>query len=196
MVQRFPAAREIDMTAIRTIPIERLDDTAFLPFGRVLGSAYPTDASATAYRDPRSDFWHVHDFDPGVGGQTEVLWVNYRNASLRITALEAHWLTEQAVVPLGSGLVHVVCASLEDGSRRPDLQRMRAFHIDVGQGVCMRPGCWHTSFVRGGETTCMMLTRRSTTKELVAHLAAETVAVETSIMELTSLEAVALARPG
>jgi hypothetical protein len=45
----------------------------------------------------------------------------------------------------------------------------------------MRPGCWHASFVLGGETTCLMLTRRSTTRDLVAHLRGESVAVESSI---------------
>ena len=180
---------------MRKIPIEPLAEQSFSPFGRLLGTACPTDPGATAYSHPGSDFWHVHDFDPGVGGETEVLWVNYRNDSLRIRALEAHWLTEQAIVPLGAALVHVVCPGRDSDGRLPDLLRVRAFHIGVGQGVCMRPGCWHASFVLGGQTTCMMLTRRSTTQELVAHLRGNSSAIETSIFELAANDALELIRP-
>jgi ureidoglycolate lyase len=70
----------------------------------------------------------------------------------------------------------------------PDLTRLRAFKIALGQGVCMRAGCWHASFVLGGQVTCLMLTRRSTTQELVAHLARGSVAAETSMVELAGLD--------
>ncbi len=176
------------MKPAHAIRIEALDERSFAPFGQMLGTPFPHDPDATAYGHPGSDFWHVHDFNPGAGGNTEVLWVNYRNAGLRVTGLEVHWLTEQAIIPLGVGLVHVVCPGREDGSRLPDLARLRAFRIDLGQGVCMRAGCWHASFVSGGQVTCMMLTRRSTTKELVAHLAHGSVAAETSMVELASLD--------
>ena len=170
------------------IQIEVLDEHGFAPFGQMFGTPFPHDPHATAYGHPGSDFWHVHDFNPGAGGDAEVLWVNYRNASLRVTGLEVHWLTEQAIVPLGPGLVHVVCPGREDGSRLPDLTRLRAFRIELGHGVCMRAGCWHASFVVGEQVTCMMLTRRSTTKELVAHLAHGSVAEETSMVEFASLD--------
>ena len=70
----------------------------------------------------------------------------------------------------------------------PDLTRLRAFKLKPGQGVCMRAGCWHASFVLGGQVTCMMLTRRSTTQELVAHLVHGSTAAETSIVELAGLD--------
>lgn len=38
-----------------------------------------------------------------------------------------------------------------------------------------------------GQTTCLMLTRRSTTLDLVAHLKGESVAVESHRVELASL---------
>lgn len=177
------------MKPAKSIQVEPLDERSFAAFGQMLGTPFPQDASAIAYGHPGSDFWHVHDFNPGAGGNTEVLWVNYRNASLRVSGLEVHWLTEQAIVPLGAGLVHVVCPGREDGSRLPDLTRLRAFKLELGQGVCMRAGCWHASFVLEGQVTCMMLTRRSTTQELVAHLARGAAATETSMVELASLDA-------
>lgn len=172
---RVPAARQ-------TL-IEPLSASAFAAFGSVLGSPCPTDPAALAFSHPGSDFWHAHDFDPGEGGRTEVLWVNYRDHSLRLRTLEVHWLTEQAIIPLGGhDIVHVVCPTLDDGSRMPDTARLRAFRVASGQGICMRPGCWHTSFVFGGQTACLMLTRRSTTRDLVAHLRGEAAAVETRIV--------------
>ena len=173
---------------VRELPIEALTEDAFRAFGRVLGAPLPKDPGALAFSHPGSDFWHAHDFDPGEGGDTEVLWVNYRDASLRLRALEAHWLTEQAIVPLGGReIAHVVCPTRDDRSRLPDLARLRCFRVGSGMGVCMRPGCWHASFVFGGETTCLMLTRRSTTRDLVAHLRGDSVAVETGIVSMESL---------
>jgi len=171
-----------------TVPIEALDEQAFREFGWVLGNPFAQDPAATAFSHPGSDFWHVHDFDPGDGGTTEVLWVNYRDDSLRVRALEVHWLTEQAIVPLdGHELVHVVCPTRTDASRLPDLARLRCFRIRCGLGICMRPGCWHASFVTGGQTTCLMLTRRSTTRDLVAHLKGAPSLVESSTIALGSL---------
>ena len=170
------------------IPIESLSAESFAPFGWVLGTACPTAPSATFFSHPGSDFWHAHDFDPGEGGETEVLWVNYRSNSLHLRSLEVHWLTEQAIIPLGTGeIVHVVCPGREGGGRLPDLARLRAFRVGGGLGVCMRPGCWHTSLVLAGQVTCAMLTRRSTTRDLVAHLRGGSAALESSIVELASL---------
>jgi len=164
------------------IPIEVPDETAFAEFGWVLGTTRETELGATGFSHPGSDFWHAHDFNPGAGGETEVLWVNYRNDDLRLRALEVHWLTEQAIIPLGGkGIVHVVCPTRADGSRLPDTARLRCFRIDPGMGICMRPGCWHATFVLGGEATCLMLTRRSTTRDLVEHLKGGSAALESSI---------------
>ncbi len=175
------------MKPANSIQVEALDEPGFAPFGQLLGTPFPHDPNAVAFGHPGSDFWHVHDFNPGAGGNTEVLWVNYRNTSLRVTGLEVHWLTEQAIVPLGDGLVHVVCPGRDDGSNLPDLSRLRAFKVELGQGVCMRAGCWHASFVLADQVTCMMLTRRSTTQELVTHLAHGAAAAETTIFKLASL---------
>ena len=56
----------------------------------------------------------------------------------------------------------------QDGS--PDEGSMSAFRVPVGEGICMRPGCRHTTRVDAAEVTCLMLTRRSTTVDLIAYL--------------------------
>jgi len=175
---------------MRDLAVEKLTPEAFAPFGWTLGNSYPSDPAIPAFSHPGSDFWQEHVFEPGDGGETEVVWVRYRDASLVVRKLEAHWLTQQAIVPLdGAQVVHVVCPSREDDAALPDLDRLRAFLITPGYGVCMRPGCWHASFVRDGdgEAACLMLTRRSTTMELARHLTTGAPAAETSIVELATL---------
>ena len=97
-----------------------------------------------------------------------MLWVTYRNRQRAVTSLEVHRLTQQAIVPLTGEIIHVVAGSRQDGS--PDDGSMRAFRVPVGQGICMPPGCWHTTRVDVQEVTCLMLTRRSTTVDLIAYL--------------------------
>jgi ureidoglycolate lyase len=171
----------------RTITAEELDPDALAGCGTLLGLPPVAAAGAPSFVGPAAEFRHVHDFDPGADGTVEILWVRYRNDALVARALEAHWLTEQAVVPLGAAIVQVVCPSREDGSRLPDLDRLRAFHVPAGYGVCMDRGCWHTTFVTSGEATCLMLTRASTTRDLAAHLTEGAPAKESTIVDLAEL---------
>jgi ureidoglycolate lyase len=150
------------------IDIQPLTADNFRPYGWMLGKTILLEGSIPAFRNPETDFWQEHIFDPGIGGETEVLWVKYRNSQHEVTCLEAHSLTQQAIVPLTGEIIHVVAGSEEDGS--PDIRSVSAFRVHVGEGICMRPGCWHTTRVDVQEVTCMMLTRRSTTIDLIAHL--------------------------
>ena len=169
--------------------VETLTENAFSPYGQVFDGRFPGKEPVSACRLPNSDFWQASTFDPGMNGQTEVLWVNYRDTSLVLKSLEAHWLTEQAIVPTqGSTLIHVVAESIEGQQYQPDCSTARAFYVAVGQGVCMRPGCWHASFSSSGEIQCLMLTRTSTTRELVGHLSNGTRATETSIVSVEPLQ--------
>ena len=155
--------------ADRPLAIEPLSAAAFAPYGAMLGQPYDANAPTPAFTNANTDFWHQHAFDTGRGGRTEVLGVNYRRCDGRIDTLEVHHLTQQAIVPLGSvGVIHVVACS--DAQGAPDLTTLRAFEIPPGQGICMQPGCWHATQVEADEATCLMLTRDSTTVELVAHM--------------------------
>lgn len=149
----------------------------FEPYGTVLGRSYAADIAG--FSNPGSDFWHQQYFDAGQGGLPEILWVNYRNADLNISELEVHWKTHQAIVPLGQvSIIHVVALS-DSTKQQPDLQTVRVFDVEPGQGISMKPGCWHTTRVISEESTCLMLTRGSTTIELAAHLRGDTQARET-----------------
>ena len=146
--------------AARTLPVEPLSAAALAGCGAPLGHAPDAPAAGPSFHSALSDFWHVHEFDPGDGGTPEILWVRYRNSTMVVTALEVHLQTEQAVVPLDGAVIQVVCPTRPDGA--PDLDGLRALHVSSGTGVLMSPGCWHTTLVGGDETTCLMLTRAST----------------------------------
>ncbi|MDO5624252.1 MAG: ureidoglycolate lyase [Pseudomonadota bacterium] len=152
-----------------TLPLQALNPTAFAPHGWVLGLPIPSGDAAATFRSAASDFWQAHVFDAGEAGQPELLWVSYRDAVSPVGTLEKHLLTQQALMPLTGELVQFVASSGADGA--PDLATLAAFRVRQGQGICMRPGCWHATRVgQPGEVLCAMLTRRSTTLDLVRHL--------------------------
>jgi ureidoglycolate lyase len=151
----------------------------FSPYGWLLGKPIRLDGGIPAFSNVEIDFREEHVFDSGVGGETEVLWVTYRNRQREVTSLEALQLTQQAIVPLTGEIIHVVAGSRQDGSL--DEASMSAFRVPVGQGICMRPGCWHTTRVDAAEVTCLMLSRRSTTIDLVAYLTGGSSLLESAI---------------
>jgi ureidoglycolate lyase len=158
-----PNVSQMNLIDVRPLTVEN-----FRPYGWLLGKAIRLDGSIPAFSNAEIDFWQEHIFDPGTGGETEVLWVNYRNRQRAVYSLEVHRLTQQAIVPLTGEIIHVVASSREAGSL--DESSLCAFRVPVGQGICMRPGCWHTTRVDAQEVKCLMLTRRSTTVDLVSHL--------------------------
>ena len=121
---------------MRTLAVEPLESFAFEAFGWVLGTACPAAPTATAYRSPGSDFWHQHDFDPGEGGATEVLWVDYRNNRRQVHALEAHWLTPVSYTHLDADraqLVQIREVVLKKWAARCSAQCVNDFNGTVGK---------------------------------------------------------------
>ena len=149
------------------LPLSELTPQAFAPYGTVLGKPLPIDAGSVVYSGATSDFWREHVFATS-GRDPEILWVIYRDTDPRIDRLEMHKLTEQAVVPLTGDIIQIVAASTLAGL--PDLATVRAFPVPVGKGLCMRPGCWHATRVVATQAICMMLTRSTTTADLIDHL--------------------------
>ncbi|MDS0793043.1 ureidoglycolate lyase [Burkholderia pseudomultivorans] len=166
-----------------SIPVEPLDAHRCEPFGWMLGKPVSAEGDTPAYVSPSSDFWREHLFDTGARGETEVLWVVYRNREETVASLELHRLTQQAIVPLTGPIIHVVATARNDGE--PDLDTLRAFDIPVGKGICMRPNVWHATRVADKEATCLMLTRPSTTYDLVVHLKTGAPACESVIRAVT-----------
>jgi ureidoglycolate lyase len=151
------------------VTVQAISPQAFQPYGWMLGKPMPEANGAVAFfSNAATDFWQEHVFDTGPGGETEILWVNYRDNTPILDKLEVHHLTEQAIVPLTGEIIHVVACSDDNGD--PDPATIAAFRVPVGQGLCMHAGCWHATRVDAGEVRCLMLTRRSTTKDLISLL--------------------------
>lgn len=170
------------MPTTTPLSIQALTAGAFEPYGWMLGKPFPTDSAVPSFASPSSDFWREHLFDAGLSGNPEVLWVRYRDREAEVLRLEAHWLTEQAVVPLTGPVVQIVATSTPDG--QPNLDSLAAFEVPVGEGICMRPGCWHATRALQNEVTCLMLTRRSTTLDLAIHLLTGAPAGESAIRQI------------
>jgi ureidoglycolate lyase len=160
-----------------SITIHALDAAACAPYGIMLGKPPHADADAPAFLSPSSDFWREHLFDTGAPGETEILWVRYRNGERGFESLEAHCLTQQAIVPLTGPVVQIVATSHDDGT--PNLASLRAFLIPVGAGLCMFPRTWHATRVMQEEVTCLMLTY-----DLAVHLRTGAPASETQIQAI------------
>ena len=71
-----------------------------------------------------------------------------RRFPLRIARLERHRLASQAFLPLGAHRFIVVVAP---GGEAPEWHGLRAFLTGPGQGVVLRPGCWHHGLVALGD---------------------------------------------
>lgn len=170
-------------TAPLPLQVQKLSPEAFAPYGAVWGRPYGSDTPA--FTNPTTDFWHQHFFDCGDEGKPEVLWVNYRKNDRLVNTLEVHWVTEQAIVPLGPhGVIHIV-ALCDASGLRPDPATLKAFHVAPGSGICMHTGCWHATQVADAQVSCLMLTRGSTTTELVAYLEHGAPAVESAMHTLS-----------
>lgn len=162
----------------RRLIVSELTPEAFASYGSVLEK--PAGA-AVAFNSAAIDFRQAHVFRTG-GGEPEILWVTYRDASVQIDRLEMHNLTEQAVIPLIGEIIQIVALGSTAGTIDPD--SIRAFRVPVGRGICMRPECWHTTRVIGPEATCMMLTRRSTTADLIGHLTSGQILAESAFCDV------------
>jgi len=163
-----------------TLAVEAPTEQGVAPYGWLLGKPFPTAEGAVAFGNATGGFWHEHPFDPGDGGEVEVLWVDYRNDDPLVGSFEKHHLTQQAVVPLTGDIVQILALSGPDGA--PDLATVRAFSLTPGIGLCMRPGVWHATRSQGA--MCLMLTRRSTTMDLVKALKGAEPAAETSLRDV------------
>jgi ureidoglycolate lyase len=185
-------------TDMRRIKIEPLTREAYAPFGWILGEMPDQDRQDSLRLDGEYiTFWHERDFQVGVGGVVEFVWVHYKWRGFSIRRFESHRLTEQAMIPMkGAPLVHVVCPPPDDPTVpdiAPDLDRMKAFLLDGSKGVCMRRGCWHEpqNFPVVGSVSALVVTRRSTTMDLLNADHSGVSSTETAVVEIKDLTDVA-----
>jgi ureidoglycolate lyase len=147
------------------LKVERPTPEALAPFGGMLGKPFPEAKGAIAFRTAAVSSWRQQLFDVGKEGEVEIVWVDYKLTNPVVNKLERHYLTEQAVVPLVGEIIQILALSTPSGE--PDVATMRAFRVPPGTGVCMGKGVWHTT--RSLSSTCLMLTRGSTSVDILKH---------------------------
>ena len=160
------------MATHTTIRVEPITAAGYAPFGWVFGEQPPAPRRDWVDSDG-AGFWHEHDFLVGDGGDVEFVWVTYKARPAIATQMEAHRLTEQAIVPVtGQPLLHIVAPPNEDPLAEdiaPDVSAARAFYMDGTKGVCMKVGTWHMHFALG-DNRHFMVTRRSTTNDILGGI--------------------------
>ena len=166
------------MSAAPLLTVEQLTPESFSPFGWVLGKAMTTAGDEPFFKGATLSMWREHLFDTGAPNETEIVWGNFSNNNPIVRTLEKRLLTQQAVVPLTGSLIQIVAASNESGG--PDTGSIRAFEIPIGMGTFVRPGCWHAIRVSKGEVMALLLSRQSTTYDLIVHLHTGCPATESS----------------
>lgn len=143
------------MTTI--IHVETLTETAFAPFGRILGQP---ETPADAEREDMqawvniSDLWGMEPTNP--------MWsfLRAKRHTLGVVKLERHVKAAKAIIPLEGSCVLLVAdgdgPEVADGN--PDESTIRAFLLDGSQGVFLPRGCWHwVLFSVTDEATFMLL---------------------------------------
>ncbi|NPT46442.1 ureidoglycolate hydrolase [Paraburkholderia sp. 1N] len=156
------------MSTAPLLTVKQLTPASFSPFGWVLGKAMATAGDKPFFKGATLSMWREHLFDTGAPNETEIVWGSFSDDDPIVRTLETRLLTQQAVVPLTGPLIQIVAASNESGG--PDIDSIRAFEIPIGMGTFVRPGCWHAIRVSKGEVMALLLSRQSTTYDLIVHL--------------------------
>jgi ureidoglycolate lyase len=162
------------VTASNIIMVEPLTPERFAPFGWLIGMK-PEANDPALFGNDITKWRTAHDFNPGQGGVTEFVWVNYGRKPLVVDKLESHRLTEQSFIPLGGSvpIIHVLAPPPEDpmaADIRPDMSKARAFLLEGTMGTCLKRGTWHAHFSLGNWANFLMITRRSTTVDIESQM--------------------------
>ncbi len=138
---------------MKKVKVEKLTDEAFAPFGSVLKT------EGRRYGGQEGMFkWY--EKQASVDG-AEIVSINLLTAIEReyvCQKFEAHSRTTETILPLTGGLI---VAGIPAGA--VSAERLRAFYVPVGMGICWAPGAWHYApYPIGGDATCAIIFRHGT----------------------------------
>ena len=121
------------------VPVERLSEAAFAPFGHIVGAGG---------RPPDFEAGHLWNWRVAfeADGPTEVLLIRYKYQEPVFSKLERHFHVTQGFIPLGSNASLMVVAAPTDPDDRaaiPPPEAVRCFLMDGSAGVVLHRGTWH-----------------------------------------------------
>ncbi len=138
---------------MKKVKVEKLTAEAFAPFGDVL---------TTEGRDFTGEegMYHWYEKQASVAG-AEVVSINLLTAIERAFVcqkFESHARTTETILPLTGGLI---VAGIPAGEVTPE--RLRAFYVPVGMGICWAAGSWHYApYPIGEDAICAIIFRHGT----------------------------------
>jgi len=138
---------------MKKVKVEKLTEKAFAPFGNVLMTG---EREFTG--EPGMFKWY--EKQSSIEG-AETVAVNLLTAIERdfvCKKFEAHARTTETILPLTGGLI---VAGIPEGE--VTCERLRAFYVPVGMGICWAEGAWHYApYPIGGDATCAIIFRHGT----------------------------------
>lgn len=163
-----------------TLGIERADDAAFAPYGKIVRR--PENTAATL-ASGAVESWRL-PFESGT--PPLVMFNRYHDKGRSFSVMEKHLKVTQCFFPLGgtSFIMVVGLGSKDDGSITP--QDVRAFHIDGNHGVLLWRNVWHSLArfpVDADYIDLAFLTDEETQREIEGHLAGGPKPVQTAFID-------------
>jgi ureidoglycolate lyase len=125
---------------VREVPVERLTEGRFRPFGQVVGAR----RTAPSYRSGGGAVGWVLDFESDGRTRLSVSRTPFRELTFR--TLERHLHVTQAFIALAGApaVLAVAAPPPDDGERPPEPDAVHGFLLETGQGVLLARGTWHT----------------------------------------------------
>lgn len=149
-----------------------LSIAAFAPFGAVL------EADGTNGVSVNSGWAWQFDQAPAFAHTTGQAWPStaiYRNRPrdlpIDLQELERHPFSCQLFMPMGASR-WLVAVAPDDAAGRPDVVLAQAFLASGRQGICYRPGVWHSPLLGLDEETdfFMLMWSRNPSDDTEVHL--------------------------
>lgn len=138
---------------MKRIQVQRLTEEAFKPFGSVIttkGRPYGGQEGVYLWYEKQAAIENA-----------QTVSVNLLTAVARdflFDRFEAHARTTETILPLTGG---VIVVGMPVGE--PDVERLQAFYVPVGEGVCWDAGAWHYApYPMGQDALCAVIFRHGT----------------------------------
>lgn len=146
-------------TQRHVLPLEPISAAAFLPFGQIIEAG--EGAAPVPINDgfaQRFDSSAVVDTAQGSGATRVSIYRNRpRLLPIKLGVMERHFLGSQLFMPLAAAPFVVVVAA---AGPAPSVSALRAFLVNAGQGVNLKPGTWHHPLLALDASDFLVVDRR------------------------------------
>jgi ureidoglycolate lyase len=115
--------------------IEPVTSEAFAPFGELLAPRAPGEGTQQLIEE-------LHNGRASARPRLSMTTVEPRALPLTAAKMERHVHSSQAFVPMDCAS-YLVMVAPQDGARKPDLSRLRAFRVPGDTGINYRADTWH-----------------------------------------------------